>query len=71
MQQVVSGNDMAMVEWLKRFVSDGNVIRERSYTNWNTLDVNAIVAEKEREVLKRAPTPETSASPARQQQNRK
>ena len=40
----------AMVEWLKRLVvGQGNVIRERAYTNWNTLDVDAIVAEKERE----------------------
>lgn len=40
-----------MVEWLKRLVvGEGNVIRERSYTNWNTLDVEAIVAEKERQV---------------------
>lgn len=40
-----------MVEWLKRLVvGQGNVIRERAYTNWNTLDVDAIVAEKEREV---------------------
>jgi hypothetical protein len=39
-----------MVEWLKRLVfSEGNAIRDRSYTNWNTLDVDAIIAEKERE----------------------
>jgi len=39
-----------MVEWLRRLVvGEGNVVRERSYTNWNTLDVSAIIAEKERE----------------------
>jgi RNA recognition motif-containing protein len=39
-----------MVEWLKRLVfREGNVIRDRSYTNWNTLDVDAIIAEKERQ----------------------
>jgi hypothetical protein len=40
-----------MVEWLRRLVvGEGNVVRERSYTNWNTLDVSAILAEKDREV---------------------
>jgi hypothetical protein len=40
-----------MVEWLKRLViGEGNVVRERSYTNWNTLDVSDIVAEKKREL---------------------
>ena len=39
-----------MVDWLKRLVvGDGNVVLERSYTNWNTLDVAAIVAAKKRE----------------------
>jgi len=42
-----------MGDWLKRLVSDGNVIRDRSYTNWNTLDVAAIVAEKQRELQNR------------------
>lgn len=41
---------MALVEWLKKLViGDGNVVLERSYTNWNKLDVDAIVAEKIRE----------------------
>lgn len=39
-----------MVEWLKKLVvGGGNVIRERSYTNWNTFDDKAIVAEKQKE----------------------
>jgi hypothetical protein len=38
-----------MVEWLKRLVTaEGNAVRDRSYTNWNTLDVSAIIAEKRR-----------------------
>lgn len=39
-----------MVEWLKRLVvGEDNVVVERSSTNWNTLDVAAIVAAKKRE----------------------
>ena len=39
-----------MVEWLKQLVvGDGNVLRERSYTNWNTFDDAAILAEKVKE----------------------
>ncbi|HEV7485722.1 MAG TPA: hypothetical protein VGQ65_08565 [Thermoanaerobaculia bacterium] len=40
-----------MTDWWKKLVlgSEGNVIRERSFTNWNTFDASQIVAEKERE----------------------
>ena len=39
-----------MVEWLKNLVvGDGNVIRERAYTNWNTFDDSAVVADKIKE----------------------
>lgn len=32
--------------WLKKLVvGDGNVIRERSYTNWNSFDERMIAAE--------------------------
>jgi hypothetical protein len=52
-----------MVEWLKRLVvGEGNVIRERSYTNWNTLDVDAIIAEKERQAAAR-PTHDSAETP--------
>jgi hypothetical protein len=44
------GARTTMVEWLKNLVvGDGNVIRERSYTNWNTFDDSAVVAEKMKE----------------------
>ena len=52
-----------MVEWLKRLVNEGNVIRDRSYTNWNTLDVAAIVAEKERESKTRTAVPAAAPAP--------
>ncbi len=39
-----------MLKWLQELViGDGNVIRERSYTNWNTFDERPLVAEKARE----------------------
>jgi hypothetical protein len=39
-----------MTHWLTNFVvGKGNVIRERSFTNWNTFDASEVVAEKEKE----------------------
>lgn len=44
-----------MVEWLKRLIAgEGNVMQERSYTDWNTLDVAAIVEAKLREIREAA-----------------
>jgi len=55
------GMETEMVEWLKRLVvGEGNVVRERSYTNWNTLDVSSILSEKDREVA--CPPASTSES---------
>ena len=57
-----------MVEWLKRLVAgEGNVMQERSYTNWNTLDAAAIVAEKiaelQRQVVSEPPKPPAPSAP--------
>jgi hypothetical protein len=39
-----------MTDWLTKLVlGEGNVIRERSLTNWNTFDASKVVEEKERE----------------------
>ncbi|MEA2417645.1 MAG: hypothetical protein QOI58_4302 [Thermoanaerobaculia bacterium] len=39
-----------MAHWLTKIVvGNGNVIRERSLTNWNTFDASEIVAEKAKE----------------------
>ena len=35
--------------WTKLVVGEGNVIRDRSFTNWNTFDASEVVAQKERE----------------------
>jgi hypothetical protein len=35
--------------WTKIVVGEGNVIRERSLTNWNTFDASKVVEEKKRE----------------------
>lgn len=46
-----SGLRALLIALVRRLViGRGNVIRDRAYTNWNTLDVEAIVAEKEREI---------------------
>jgi len=52
-----------MKDWWMRIVvgGEGNVIRERSFTNWNTFDASKVVAEKERE---KASSVRTSAEPA-------
>jgi hypothetical protein len=53
-----------MVEWLKRLVTtEGNVVRDRSYTNWNTLDVSAIIAEKRRLEMADGTRADTSLPP--------
>jgi hypothetical protein len=45
-----------MVEWLKQLViGDGNVVGERSYTNWNKLDTAEIIAEKTKQDASQAP----------------
>jgi hypothetical protein len=50
-----------MVEWLKRLVAgEGNVMQERSYTDWNTLDVASILEAKLRETREAGEQPETS-----------
>ena len=40
-----------MTDWWMKLVvgGEGNVIRERSFTNWNTFDASEVVAQKERE----------------------
>ena len=40
-----------MTDWWMKLVvgGEGNVIRERSLTNWNTFDATKVLAEKERE----------------------
>jgi hypothetical protein len=40
-----------MTDWWTKLVvgGEGNVIRERAFTNWNTFDASKILAEKERE----------------------
>jgi hypothetical protein len=39
-----------MTDWWKKLVvGEGNVIRERSFTNWNTFDASEVVAAKEKE----------------------
>ena len=40
-----------MTDWWTKIVvgEEGNVIRERAFTNWNTFDANKVIAEKERE----------------------
>lgn len=39
-----------MTDWLtKLVVGQGNVIRERSLTNWNTFDASKVVEEKKKE----------------------
>jgi|GEM_PF-7132914 len=40
-----------MTDWWTKLVvgGEGNVIRDRSFTNWNTFDASEILAEKERE----------------------
>lgn len=52
-----------MANWLTKIVvGEGNVIRERSFTNWNTFDASEVVAAKEKE---KASAEKTSArSPA-------
>ena len=49
-----------MANWLTKIVvGEGNVIRERSFTNWNTFDASEVVAAKEKEKASK-----TSAQPA-------
>jgi hypothetical protein len=40
-----------MTDWWTKIVvgEEGNVIRERAFTNWNTFDATKVIAEKERE----------------------
>ena len=40
-----------MTDWWMKIVvgGEGNVIRERAFTNWNTFDASKILAEKEKE----------------------
>lgn len=43
-----------MTNWLTKIVvGEGNVIRERSFTNWNTFDASEVVAAKEKEKASR------------------
>jgi hypothetical protein len=45
--------------WTKIVVGEGNVIRERSLTNWNTFDDSEVVAGKEKPSV----TPQPEALP--------
>jgi hypothetical protein len=40
-----------MTDWWTKLVvgGEGNVIRERAFTNWNAFDASKILAEKEKE----------------------
>ncbi len=45
---LTDGDDMTDW-WTKIVVGEGNVIRERSLTNWNTFDASKVIEEKKRE----------------------
>jgi hypothetical protein len=47
-----------MTDWWIKIVAggEGNVIRERSLTNWNEFDASEVVAEKKREKASSART---------------
>lgn len=47
-----------MTDWLTKLVvgGEGNVIRDRSFTNWNTFDASEVIAQKEREKASLVPT---------------
>jgi hypothetical protein len=48
-ERQADGDDMT--DWWIKIVAggEGNVIRERAFTNWNTFDASKILEEKERE----------------------
>jgi hypothetical protein len=51
-----------MTDWItKLVVGQGNVIQERSFTNWNTFDASKVVEEKKREKSSSVPA---SADPS-------
>jgi hypothetical protein len=54
-----------MANWLTKIVvGEGNVIRERSFTNWNTFDASEVVAAKEREKEKASADKSSARPPA-------
>jgi hypothetical protein len=59
-----------MTDWLtKLVVGEGNVIHERSFTNWNTFDASKVVEEKKRERYSSVPASAESSTDSNEDAN--